>query len=233
VRLEATNRNVEVFLFRIEQGTGYVNNSPLNLVDPLGLDDDCGGPCVPFEYLQGSCVVRVQYHKFIGPNGQKWDMPYFIVMCPNGVSPGSSGGGQPTGGSGQTGGGWSGSGSAGAPDAAKIAAAEMDAFKKCALDAAGLAAGGANLIAAGQPLISTRAKFAGATTGTSIVSTYLNGTWRIAGRLPTLTNAGLEFTTSVGTFAARAVPIVGWGMLAWDFAAFAKCAHDADLPGIE
>jgi hypothetical protein len=37
VRLEATNRNVEVFLFRIEQGTGYVGNSPCSSVDLLGM----------------------------------------------------------------------------------------------------------------------------------------------------------------------------------------------------
>jgi len=36
VRLEPTNRNVEVFLFRIEKGTGYVHNSPLANVDPDG-----------------------------------------------------------------------------------------------------------------------------------------------------------------------------------------------------
>ena len=36
MRLEPTNRNVEVFLFRIEKGTGYVHNSPLANVDPDG-----------------------------------------------------------------------------------------------------------------------------------------------------------------------------------------------------
>jgi hypothetical protein len=51
VRLEATNRNVEVFLFRIEQGTGYVNNSPLDSVDPLGLDSTIYN-------VVGGCIYR-------------------------------------------------------------------------------------------------------------------------------------------------------------------------------
>jgi len=36
VRLEVTKRNVEVFLFRIEQGTGYTTNNPLRFVDDNG-----------------------------------------------------------------------------------------------------------------------------------------------------------------------------------------------------
>jgi hypothetical protein len=37
VRLEPTIRNVEVSLFRIEQGTGYALNNPLKYTDPTGL----------------------------------------------------------------------------------------------------------------------------------------------------------------------------------------------------
>ncbi len=36
MRLEVTNRNVEVFLFRTEQGTGYVKNNPLKNRDADG-----------------------------------------------------------------------------------------------------------------------------------------------------------------------------------------------------
>ena len=38
MRLEATTRNVEVFLFRIEQGTGYTLNNPLRNIDPDGYE---------------------------------------------------------------------------------------------------------------------------------------------------------------------------------------------------
>jgi hypothetical protein len=38
VPLKTTNRNVEVFLFRIEQGTGYAGGDPINRSDPSGLD---------------------------------------------------------------------------------------------------------------------------------------------------------------------------------------------------
>ena len=41
MRLEPTKQNVEVFLFRIEQGTGYVRNTPLRLIDPHGLSPAC------------------------------------------------------------------------------------------------------------------------------------------------------------------------------------------------
>ncbi len=43
MRLEVTNRNVEVFLFRTEQGTGYVLNNPLLVRDPDGHKVDCSG----------------------------------------------------------------------------------------------------------------------------------------------------------------------------------------------
>lgn len=104
----------------------------------------------------------------------------------------------------------------------------MAKFKGCVLDAFGLGAGvaGTGLVAGGQNTVATRAKFVRATPGTSVISTYLHGTGDIGVRwLPTVTKSGFSWTTSLGTFAARAAPIVGWVMLAADFARFAKCAY--------
>ncbi len=60
----------------------YVLNDPLGLVDPLGLDDDCGGPCTPFSYTDSSgCTVYVTYHKEEGPDGEIYDMPDVTTVC--------------------------------------------------------------------------------------------------------------------------------------------------------
>jgi hypothetical protein len=60
---------------------GYVNNSPLNLVDPYGLDD-CPGGCVPFETraINSYCTEYMTYYKvYVG--GTEYDMPNLIVVC--------------------------------------------------------------------------------------------------------------------------------------------------------
>lgn len=78
-------------------------------------------------------------------------------------------------------------------------------------------------IIAGQPLIPTRGKFAGATRGTSVASKGLSRVLnvRMPFRLPTLTGASLRtlritFTNNLGRFAGRAVPVLGWIWLAYD-----------------
>ncbi len=78
-------------------------------------------------------------------------------------------------------------------------------------------------IVAGQPIMKTRGKFAGATKGTSPVSYFLsrNLDYTMPFRLPTLTGSSLRtlrvsFTANLGRFAGRAVPIVGWLYLAYD-----------------
>lgn len=78
-------------------------------------------------------------------------------------------------------------------------------------------------ILAGQPIIPTRAKFGGATKGTSVASItarrLLN--YNVKVRLPTLTKESIKslkfrFTTNLGAFVGRAVPGVGWIILAYD-----------------
>lgn len=78
-------------------------------------------------------------------------------------------------------------------------------------------------ILAGIPIISTRGKFGGATKGTSIASVasrqLLN--YKVKVRLPTLTTESIKalkfrFTTNLGAFVGRTVPIVGWVILAYD-----------------
>lgn len=81
-------------------------------------------------------------------------------------------------------------------------------------------------IVSGQPTISTRGKFHGATKGTSPVSLFLSRRldYQMPFRLPTLTGSSLKtlrisFTRNLGRFAGRAVPIVGWLYLAYDVSA--------------
>ena len=89
------------------------------------------------------------------------------------------------------------------------------------LDIAGLIA-----VLSGQPFLPTRAKFKGATKGTSIASKYLS---KIPGkspvRLPMITGTPkiiggkgmrIALTKVIGKFVGRMIPFVGWGILAYD-----------------
>ncbi len=78
-------------------------------------------------------------------------------------------------------------------------------------------------VLAGQPIIPTRAKFRGATKGTSIASItarrLLN--YDLKYRLPIITGATplslkIALTKNLGAFVGRAVPIVGWIILGYD-----------------
>jgi hypothetical protein len=78
-------------------------------------------------------------------------------------------------------------------------------------------------ILAGQPIIPTRAKVAGATKGTSIASLVsrqvLNYDLKI--RLPMLTGSSIKtlriaLTKNLGAFVGRSVPVVGWIIIAND-----------------
>lgn len=80
-------------------------------------------------------------------------------------------------------------------------------------------------IVAGQPLLPTRGKVAGATKGTSIASVVARRmiSYKLKYRLPTITTESikkirLRFTKNLATFAGRAVPVVGWVVLATDVA---------------
>src|SRR5207247_927196 len=56
----------------------YVLNNPLALVDPLGLHNDCGGPCTPFSYVDDAgCVVTVTYHT----DKDGYDIPEVTTDC--------------------------------------------------------------------------------------------------------------------------------------------------------
>ncbi len=78
-------------------------------------------------------------------------------------------------------------------------------------------------IVAGLPLIPTRGKFKGATPGTSLASVtmrkYLNHELKF--RVPTLTWGSMKklkfrLTNNLGAVVGRAVPGLGWGILAYD-----------------
>lgn len=77
-------------------------------------------------------------------------------------------------------------------------------------------------VLSGQPFLKTRTKFEGATKGTSVASKFLSkipGTSPIP--LPTVTgtnfsNLRVMFTKNIGRFVGRSVPIIGWGVLAYD-----------------
>jgi hypothetical protein len=78
-------------------------------------------------------------------------------------------------------------------------------------------------ILAGQPMIPTRAKFGGATAGTSVASIVSRQLldYELKTRLPTITGSSIKtlriaLTTNLGAFVGRAVPVVGWFILAND-----------------
>lgn len=88
--------------------------------------------------------------------------------------------------------------------------------------------GGVDIAAAvavlsGQPFLPTRAKFGGATKGTSLASVASRHLLKqkMPFTLPTITGASLStlkvtFTKSLGGFVGRLVPGVGWTILAYD-----------------
>jgi hypothetical protein len=78
-------------------------------------------------------------------------------------------------------------------------------------------------VLAGQPVIPTRAKFKGATKGTSIASIasrrVLN--YDMKHRLPIITGSSpltlkITLTKNLGAFVGRSVPIVGWIIFGYD-----------------
>lgn len=79
------------------------------------------------------------------------------------------------------------------------------------------------LIILGQPLVGTRRKFRTATEGTSVASIYARRYLNVElpFRLPTFTNASLRYfkpmwVNNLGKFVGRAVPVLGWVLLAND-----------------
>ena len=86
---------------------------------------------------------------------------------------------------------------------------------------------GATAVALGLPSQGARGKFKGATKGTSIASRILSKKFpRKLSRAiilpPTLKNPRAT-SAVVGRIAGRWVPIVGWGLLAYDAVSIANC----------
>lgn len=81
-------------------------------------------------------------------------------------------------------------------------------------------------VLSGQAFIPTRAKLGGATEGTSFASKYLSKLpYKTSINLPMLTGypkfiggkgIRVAFTKILGRFLGRAIPVVGWGILAYD-----------------
>ena len=108
----------------------------------------------------------------------------------------------------------------------------------CALDHYGLTAVGGSLAAAGANIIRTRGKTGGATPGTSVASitarAYFGDAAFKGGRsYPSLTGFPFKghgvrvmWVTHKGTFVGRAVPVVGYAILAYDAFRITKCVVD-------
>ncbi|MGH9663494.1 MAG: hypothetical protein ACRD9L_03605, partial [Bryobacteraceae bacterium] len=87
-------------------------------------------------------------------------------------------------------------------------------------------------ILSGQPWLATGGKFSGATSGTSLISSFLSKVLpqQLPIAVPTITNAGLQYTTVLGRALGRWVPIAGWVLLAYDTLPaannFIDCVHN-------
>ena len=185
----------------------YVLNDPVNLLDPFGL---CNG---------------------YGPNGS-------IEVCGHRPKPGSSGGAAGGGNSLET---------HNLKDPAKSFKPTEDQVKeklkklaRCTSKQLGLdELAEAAAVVAGQPIPGTK-RFVteGSSRGTSLAGMAADrvfGKARLPVRLPTIVGGpgtgralAIAGTKSVARFAGRAVPIVGWAMLAYDAVSIAACTVKSD-----
>jgi RHS repeat-associated protein len=104
----------------------------------------------------------------------------------------------------------------------------MDCIKSCVIKHYELGVLGLGLGIGGLPLISTRVKPGGATTGTSPISKGLAiglGNTRLPWRLPAPTlKLGTKAKTAVlGRLLGRWIPLVGWGLLSYDITTISIC----------
>jgi hypothetical protein len=97
---------------------------------------------------------------------------------------------------------------------------------------------GAGAAAAGANVVTTGGKFAGATPGTSLASIYAGkifGNAKLPLRLPTLTGFPgigngwrVSATESAARFAGRAVPVLGYALMAYDAYEIGSCTVQGD-----
>ena len=116
----------------------------------------------------------------------------------------------------------------------------LEKVKQCAVDQLGLGElAEAAAVAAGQPIPGTKPFVTpGSSRGTSLAGMAADqvfGRARSPVRLPTIVGGpgtgralAIAGTKSVARFAGRAVPIVGWALLAYDAASIAACAASDD-----
>lgn len=116
----------------------------------------------------------------------------------------------------------------------------LEKVKQCTVDQLGLGElAEAGAVAAGQPIPGTKPFVTpGSSRGTSLAgmaADQIFGRARSPVRLPTIVGGpgtgralAIAGTKSVARFAGRAVPIVGWALLAYDAASIAACAASDD-----
>lgn len=114
----------------------------------------------------------------------------------------------------------------------------LEKAKQCAADQFGLTALGGALAGAGANILGTGGKFSGATPGTSLASRAAGaifGDLKLPRARPTLTGfpgigngLRLSSTLSAARFAGRAVPVVGYAILAYDAVKIAQCVASDD-----
>ncbi|HET9638267.1 MAG TPA: RHS repeat-associated core domain-containing protein [Allosphingosinicella sp.] len=209
----------------------YVGGDPVNFVDPLGLQEQCGGDGQP------ECDITVWGNPFGGSasgSGGSGNSGWGVDGS-NIVNDDIDGDGQPDPDIVITGQKPSEPVIAGVPPAPL-----MERAGNCALQQFGvsdLVAVGA--VAAGQPIPGTK-RFVtpGSSRGTSLAGMAADkilGKSRLPTRLPTIVGGpgtgralAIAGTKSAARFAARAVPILGWALLAYDVVSIAVCTARSD-----
>jgi hypothetical protein len=211
----------------------YVKGDPVNFTDPTGLETQC----VSFRE-KGSVTVDASGNPVVQLGSMR-------EVCWN------SGGGT-GGGGGNAGGGGSqlqppsdcGSPGSNDPNCNIVVTGRRDRsatrkLARCAADQFGLTTllGGGS-VAAGQPVRGTK-RFVtpGSSSGTSLAGLAANklfGNARLPGRLPTVVGGTpgsrlrIAYTKSAARFAGRAVPVLGWALLAYDVASIGYCFSQGD-----
>ena len=127
-------------------------------------------------------------------------------------------------------------------DAHGLKASAADCAKRCAADVLGLEdLVDVGLIVSGQTMSEKPFNVEGTVRGTSPAaraSDAVFGRARLPWRLPTIVGGPgtgsrlkISFTKSVARFVGRGVPVVGWGMLAYDGYKFSTCMYECTQEG--